>query len=100
MQGCIRLMTRIILLFSKDLLHVLPAAETVCCILIKRILTECLQIFQQYAVEENIRQTGNPFAFGKVLSFVSAWELKEVPSGLTCELISFKEVMKEKGIDI
>ena len=60
----------------------------------------CLQLFQQFAVEEAVKQTGDPFAFANILQFVSAWELKEVPVGITCELVSFREIMKEKGINI
>ena len=61
---------------------------------------KCLQIFQQYAVEENMKVNQNPFAFPEVLSFCSSFKIKELPSGFTCDLVSFEKIMGEKGINI
>lgn len=57
---------------------------------------ECLNLFQQWATAEIMKT--NPFGFVEVANLCSSFELKETPKGITCDLISFKDLMREKNI--
>jgi hypothetical protein len=57
---------------------------------------ECLNLFQQWATAEII--STNPFGFAEIVNLCSSFELKEIPKGITCDLISFKDLMREKNI--
>lgn len=59
---------------------------------------ECLNLFQQWATAEMVNKNHYPFGFIEVTNLCSSFELKEIPKGITCDLISFKDLMREKNI--
>lgn len=64
---------------------------------------KCLQMFQAFGMnllEQNMSNSMDMMLeIPKLMSFCSAFDLKELPE-MTCEKVSFEEVMREKGIEI
>ena len=58
----------------------------------------CLNLFQQYCLQKMV-ESGDPFAFGRVMTVCSSFDLIELPN-MEAEKISFEEFMKEKGYEI
>ena len=61
-------------------------------------INTCMQMFQQWAISEYMRHNQDPFGTMEVMNFVASWHPIEIPSGLTCDLIAFKDILAEKGI--
>ena len=63
-------------------------------------INTCMQMFQQWAIPKYMSKNRDLFGTMEIMNFTSNWHPIEKPDGLTCDLISFREILAEKGINI